>query len=947
MKRLFHLFIGMSALWLGLIHSPLTAQQGTWNPDAPIPVDSAFTIGRLENGMTYFIRVNHKPEKRAELRLAVNAGSVLEDDDQRGIAHFAEHMAFNGTEHFEKQQIIDYLESVGMQYGPEINAYTGFNETVYMLQIPTDSSSVTEHAFQIMEDWARHVTFDSVEIDKERGVVIEEWRRRRGADARMLDKQFPILLRGSKYAERMMLGEKAVLDTFRYETLRRFYRDWYRPDLAAVIAVGDFEPGRIDTLVRQHFSQWSAPKKSRIRNAFPIPDHRETLFAIASDPEATGSRISVYIKRPFKPEKHLSDYRRTIVEDLYDGMMNERLSELTKKANPPFIYGYSGNGRLLRAKGVYMLSAGVKDNGIETGLEALLIEAKRVKRFGFTKTELDRRKLEMLRGLEQADQERDKTESSIFADEATDYFLDENPMPGISAEYSLAQQLLPTVSIDEINLLTGTTIADTNRVILVSVPDKQGVRIPTENELLAVYQRAEFETLSAYQDSVSDRPLIDRMPVSGTVVSEKHVSALGLTQWTLSNGVRIVLKPTDFKNEEILVRAFSPGGNSLVPDSNYIAALTTVSVMTEGGLGPFNLIELQKKLAGKIVNLLPQITQLSEGFSGSASPKDAETLFQMIYLFFTAPRKDSTTYVSYQSRMKAYIENRNLQPESAFQDTIQVTMAQHHFRSRPISVPILDEMDLNASYRVFRDRFADASDFTFFIVGSFEIERIRPFVLTYLGGLPSIRRKEIWRDVGIRFPKGIIKKIIRKGIEPKSRVAMLFTGSYHWNARNNYIFESMLDVMRIKLREVLRENMGGTYGVDVAGRDSRIPREDYTLTVSFGCAPERVDELVQAVLIQIDSLKAVGPAEFTLHKVKEAQSREYEVQLKDNGFWIQSLQQSFYDGEKPERLLNTPAYIKTLSAEAIRKAAKTYFNTENMVEVILLPEGEIKKAVPK
>lgn len=917
---------------------------GSSSLQAPIPVDSSFAVRKLDNGFTYYIKVNKKPEKRAELRLAVNAGSVLEDDGQQGLAHFAEHMAFNGTEHFKKQELIDYLESIGMQFGPEINAYTGFDETVYMLKVPTDSSHIVEKAFLILEDWARGLSFDPDEIEKERGVIIEEWRLGRGAEARMRDKQFPVLFHGSKYAERLPIGRKAVLDTFRHEILRRFYRDWYRPDQMAVIAVGDFDPEQIDILIRNHFGALQPPPAFRVREAFPIPDHPETLFAIASDPEATQSRINIYFKRPLLPEKNLSDFRRSILENLYDGMMNDRLSELTKKADPPFIFAYSGSGKLLRTKGVYSLYAMVKDSGVEAGLNALLTEAKRAKQFGFTQSELDRVKAETLRSLERAYQEREKTESANFAGQAVEFFLSNDPMPGIEAEYKLNRQFLPDISLGDINQLSGGFITDGNRVVLVNVPQKEGIPIPADQDLLGVFKKVDANGISAYQDQVLDQPLVAQTPRSGRIIKEKRMPPLGAVEWTLSNGVHVVLKPTDFKNDQILLRAFSPGGNSLVPDSSYIAALTATAVMNEGGVGAFSAIALQKKLAGKIVSLTPQISQLSEGFSGSASPKDVETLFQLVYLYFTAPRKDGTTFLAYQSRLKGMIENMSANPEAAFRDTLQTALMQHHFRSRPISVPILNEMNLEESFRVFRDRFADAGDFTFFLVGSYETEKIKPLILSYLGGLPSIHRKETWRDVGVHAPEGIVRKTVRKGIEPKSRVSLVYTGKYKWNPHENHVFDSMLEVLRIRLREVLRENMGGTYGVGVGGGGSRIPRQDYSISISFGCSPDRVEEMIQAVRLQIDSLKTFGPKTVDVQKVKEMQIREFETNLKENGFWMGSLYQSYYDGQNPERIFDVPKMAHQLSTGAIQKKAQQYFNPKNVVQVILLPEENSKKS---
>ncbi len=907
-------------------------------PEPPLPVDPQVTVGRLENGMRYYIRENRKPENRAELRLVVDAGSILEDEDQQGLAHFAEHMAFNGTARFPKQDLINYLELIGARLGPDLNAYTGFDETVYMLRVPTDSAAVLERAFQILEDWAHSVKFEDEEIDKERGVVIEEWRSGRGAEARMRDEQFPILLKGSRYAERLPIGQKAVLDTFHYETVRRFYRDWYRPDLMAVVAVGDFDKARIEGLIRESFAHIPRVEKPRKRAVLPVPDHGETLFAIASDPEGTRSSVSIYYKQDVRESGTEAAYRQWLVEHLYNGMLNERFRELIKQPDAPFLFGYSSQGRLIRSKEFYILSAGVKDNGIERGLEALFVEAARVGQHGFTASELERRKKNMLRGIEQAYRERDKTRSRRFAGEYIRHYLSDEPIPGIEYEYELHQKLIPGIALEEVNRLASAWITDHNRVVLVNVPEKPGVEIPREEALLAVMDRVREQEVLPYEESVSDLPLVETPPPPARVVSEVEIPELGVTEWMLANGVRVVLKPTDFKNDEIRFTSYSPGGHSLVPDKDYIAASTATSVIWEGGLGNFNRIELQKKLAGKVVNVAPGIGELRESLSGSASPEDLETMFQLVYLSFTAPRQDSSAFVAYQSRMRGFLENRSARPETAFNDTLQVTLAQYHHRARPWSEALLNEMDLGRSFEIYRSRFADASDFTFFFVGNFEPAQIKPLVQTYLGGLPALRRGETWRDVGIDPPKGVIEKTVRRGQEPKSLIRIIFTGPFEWNRQNQYDLNAMGRVLQIKLREVLREDLGGTYGVGVRPSASHYPDEGYSITVSFGCAPERVEELTEVVFTQIDSLKQFGTTDVYVDKVKQTQRRRRETNLKENGFWLSSLRSRYVHGDDPVTILNYLDLVEGLTAETVQRMAQQYFNMENYVKVVLYPE---------
>jgi zinc protease len=928
---------------LFLMPTDATSQQEISIPDDlthRLPVDEKIKVGKLENGLTYYVRVNKKPENRAELRLVVKTGSVLEDDDQQGLAHFAEHMAFNGTAHFEKQELVDYLESIGMRFGPDLNAYTSFDETVYILQIPTDTLQIVETAFQILEDWAHAVSFSDEEIEKERGVVIEEWRLGRGADARMRDKQLPVLLKNSRYAERLPIGKKEILETFDPEKLRRFYSDWYRPELMAVIAVGDFDPVWIEELILLRFTNLSNPPAAREHPIYPVPDHGETLFAIASDPEATSSSVTVYYKHDVTPEGTIGDYRSQLTEILYNNLLNERLQELTKKAAPPFLYGFSDKGRFIGSKDAYFLGAAVKDNGIELGLETLLTEAARARQFGFTQTELDRQKKAMLRSIERAYNERDKTRSGVYAAEFIRNFLYDEPIPGIEYEFELFKKFVPELTLEEVNRLAGAWIRDENRVIMADSPEKEGVIIPGENDLVAVFEKTSKKEIEPYEDKFLDQPLLSSLPSAAEIVESREIESVGVKEWTLANGVIVVLKPTDFKNDEVLFAAFSPGGHSLVSDDNYIAGVTSSMLAREAGYGDFNLIELQKLLTGKVVRVSPYITELYEGISGSASPQDLETMFQLIYLTATSPRLDSTAFQSVQSRLKGFLQNREARPETAFEDTLQVTLAQYHSRRRPWSEQTLDRMDLQKSFEIYNNRFADFGDFTFLFVGNFDRETIEPLVETYVGGLPSRNREETGKDVGVRPPRGIVQKMVRKGLEEKSQVRFVFTGPFEWNATNRYVIGSMASALRIKLREALREDLGGTYGVGVNASTSQFPVEDYSLAISFGCSPDRVDELSKEVFNQIDSLKLYGADELVLTKVKETQRRERETNLKRNGFWLSVLQFYYQHGIEPESIWEFDERVEKLSTENIRAAAQKYFDMDNYVKVVLLPEQD-------
>jgi len=945
MKRIFVLFAA-GALLASCASTPKsTTASNAVDPLAQVlPADPQVSTGTLDNGFRYVIRKNIKPENRAELRLVVNVGSVLEDADQQGLAHFAEHMAFNGTKNFEKQELVDYLEGIGMRFGPDLNAYTSFDETVYMLQVPMDSTEVIETAFQILEDWAHQVSFEAEEIDKERGVVVEEWRLGRGANRRMFDEQLPILLKDSRYAERLPIGQKAVLDTFRHASLLRFYKTWYRPDLMGFVAVGDFEPAYMESLTKVYFSRLTKEEEPRKREVFPVPGHEETLFAIASDPEASSNVVSIYTKQDVRDQSTAGAYRRSIIEGLYHRMLNQRLGELTKLPQPPFLGAGSSQGRWLRSKEFVSLGAAVQNNGFDAGLEALLTEAERVRQHGFTRSELSRTKKEMLRGMEQSFRERDKQESRGFAGEYVRHLLIDESIPGIEKEYALYQEYMPTITLEEVNALASEWNSGHNRVITVDAPEREGVAVPTEEELLAVFARVEGKEIEPYAEDVSDAPLVDNLPPPGAVVARDSIPELGVTLWTLSNGVRVQLKPTDFKNDEILFSSHSPGGHSLVGDEDYIAAATTSSVVREGGVGQFNQIELGKKLAGKVVGVSPSIGSLQEGISGSASPQDVETMFELVYAYFTAPRADSTAFQALKKRVEGSIQNRNARPETAYGDTIQVTLASYHHRARPWSMELLDELSLEKSMAIYRDRFADAGDFTFTFVGNFSLEQMEPLVCAYLATLPSTGREETWRDVGIEGPEGVVEKFVYAGIEPKSSSRVVFSGPFEFDGwANNFAIDAMAAVFQIKLREVLREDLGGTYGVGVRAGVEHFPREKYSVNISFGSDPERVEELTKVVFEQIDSLKTVGTTQVYIDKVVEMRKRSREVNLKENSFWRGTLQGFDINGTDPLLVLKYDELVDSLTPDMVQQAAQKYFNMENYARFVLYPQDFAKK----
>jgi zinc protease len=759
----------------------------------------------------------------------------------------------------------------------------------------------------------------------------------RGASARIQDQQFPVLLKGARYADRLPIGKKDVIETFKHERLKQFYADWYRPDLMAVVAVGDFEKPAVESLIKKHFGSLPAAPSPKPRPTYPVPDHPGTLYAIATDKEASSANVSVYSKMAMRDPTTVGSYRRQIVENLFSGMLSARFAEIAEKPGAPFLQAYGGRGLFVRSKEASMLSAVVKDDGIARGLEALFTEAERVTRFGFTATELDREKRNTLRSYEQAMTEKDTQQSAGFASEYARNYTQREPIPGIAYEYALHQRFLPEITLAEINSLAREWTPDGNRVVLVSAPQREGVVMPDEATLAKLMTVAETKTLEPYVDNVGSSTLLESAPARGTIVKSTTRPGFGISEWELSNGVKVVLKPTTFKEDQILFRGFSPGGTSLAPDADFIAADSASQIISAGGLGRFSSLELGKVLTGKVVQVEPYIDELEEGVTGSGSRKDLETMFQLIYMTFTQPRPDPALFGVMMSQTRIMLANRINQPDYQFIITRDAALSQNHFRTRPITPELIDQMNLDKSLAFYKDRFADASDFTFVFVGSFDEAAMRPLVEQYLASLPSLRRKETWKDVGINPPRGVVEKRVEKGIEPKSRASINFTGTFQYDQAQRVAIRAMAMVLETRLREILREDLGGTYSVGASASYSKLPDPEYRVTIDFGCSPDRTEALVKAVFQEIEKFKTDGPTEKQASDVREAMLREFETNIKQNGYLLGQISGKYEYGEEPESLLLVPEFYKKITAATIQTAARTYLDTKNYVQVTLFP----------
>ena len=926
-------------LLAGFMAAGSFAQDMSMELDSQLPIDEKVKIGTLDNGMKYYIRSNSEPENRVELTLVVKAGSILEDEDQQGLAHFVEHMAFNGTKNFQKHEIIEYLESLGMKFGPEVNAYTSFDETVYGIKVPLDSVQYLDKGLLVLHDWACGVSLEGEEIDKERGVIHEEWRMGQGAQDRMMRQYLPLMLHNSQYAKRLPIGTMDVVDNCEYETLRRFYRDWYRPDLMAVIAVGDIDQNELEKKVVDLFSKIPAKKNPRERKYFEVPDHDETLVKVVTDKEAQQTMVQLYHKHPTKVTKTVADYRENMITNLYNGMINARLQELTLTENPPFVYGFSYYGGFLGPKDAYASMAMTQPDQINDALQAVVIENERVKMYGFTATELEREVKSTLRRMEKAYNERDKVKSESYVNEYKGNFLPtQEPIPGIEYEYELYKKYLETIKLEEVNAKAAQWITDKNRVLIVMGPEKEGVTYPTEAELLNMLNSVDKSGITAYVDKVSDKPLLAEMPEPGKVGKKKKNKDLDYQTWNLKNGAKVVIKKTDFKEDEILFRAYSEGGWSLYEQKDDVSASLATEVIAESGIGSYDKTELDKYLSDKVVRVSPFISELTEGFSGSAAPQDFETMLQLVYLYFTNPRQDKTAYNSYMKRMKGVLENRMESPENAFQEMIQTTMASDHPRQRPMKAEMLDEASFKQVHRIFKQRFGDPSNFTFYFVGNFDEKQMKPLIEKYIGGLPTVERTETWKDLKIEAPKGIVEKEVKKGSDPKSIVYMKYHGDYEYTWKNNVQLDMVCEILTTKLLESIREDESGVYSIGAYPGMEHFPNSKFGVTIYFGCAPDNVEKLSNGVYAEIEKLMKEGISAEDLDKAQKKLLRARETGLRENRFWLSTLRGFDYHGSNPNDFDKYDGYVKSLTADDMKKAANKYFAKDNFAKIVLKPE---------
>jgi zinc protease len=916
--------------------------QAALNLDQPIPAGPQVKIGKLANGLTYYIQKNAKPADKAELRLVVKAGSVLEDADQQGLAHLVEHMAFNGSTHFKKHELLDYLQSIGVKFGADLNAYTSFDETVYILPIPTDRKDNLDKGFTVLEDWAGGLSFLDQDIDKERDIVLEEARLGKGAQDRINKVLLPKIFNGSKYAERLPIGKEDVIRHASYDTLRRFYRDWYRPDLMAVIAVGDIDPAEAEKMIQAHFSQLKNPAHERARPEVAIPTRAASEGLVVTDKEVPNDTLMIrYPLMHWIDHGTLRDYREGLVENLFAQMLGQRLQELTQQAEPPFLGANSGVSKMLKSYKSFSSIAALGHGGPQPAITALVQESERARQFGFTAAEFERARKNMMRGYERMNAERDKTESSSYVGEYVRNFLENEPVPGPVAEYQYAQELVPSITLEEINRFARATIpTGAAKLVALIGGDKHDQPLPAGAQLLASVNAAEKNTVAAHTEKALASSLLPTPPKAGSIVAETTDAAVGITTLTLSNGVKVMLKPTDFKNDQVLMGGYRLGGQYMFGDKDIYNARYANFIVGAMGMGAYSPLDLQKLLAGKTAGVRFAMGGNQDVVSGSAGNDDVETLLQMVYLNFTGVRRDPDLYKSTIGRQQDAARNLMAQPEAQFRDAIVSAIYGDNPRVPRMPRPEdFDKINLDRALDVYKERFGSAKGMTFAFVGAFDLAKMKPLVATYLGGLPVADLPIAVKDPNVRPVTGVVKKDVRAGSEQKSIVSMTFTGPASFSEEESMRFHAMLDVMNIRITDELREKLTLIYSGNMSGQLAKYPYANYTIGATLPCGPENVDKVVAAITAEIRKMQDAGPQASDLDKVKQNWLQNHSRAMRENGYWLGRIESAVINGTDVHTVLDYGKRVDAITPAEIQAAAKRYFNLGNYVQVVLYPQA--------
>lgn len=905
-----------------------------------LPLDPKVRVGKLDNGLTYYIRQNAEPKGQAEFYIVQKVGSILEEDSQRGLAHFLEHMAFNGTKNFPGKSMISYLEKIGVQFGGNLNAATGYDQTIYNISnAPVTREGVVDSCLLILHDWSGFITLDDKEIDNERGVIREEWRTRTNAQMRMFEQMLPEIFAGSQYAHRLPIGIMDVVNNFKYQELKDYYKKWYRPDLQGIVVVGDIDVDKVEGKIKALFADIPKPVNAAERTIYEVKDNDAPIVSIATDPEAQQAQIMVFYKRDLMPKEYrptaaslVSYYMSEVVQK----MLNSRFEELSQKATAPFAYAGCNDGNFFvsQTKDAFMTVAIAKEGKVAESLSSIANEAERVRKFGFTATEYERAKADFLSDLENEYKDREKQKNRYYVNQYVENFLNDTPAAGIESEYQFFQQVTKMLPVDQINKFAAEIIGEKNVVIAVNGPKKDGLVYPTKEEMLATFNKARTENVTAYEEKVSNEPLIAQLPKAGKVVKEEAGAKFGETIWTLSNGAKVFVKKTDFKDDQILFSAASKGGSSLVDDKDAVNLKALNQVASLGGLGNFSATDLTKVLAGKKAEVGASVDTKSESLSGSTTPKDLETLMQLTYLTVTAPRVDNEAFQSYLSRTRSMMANMEANPMVALSDSVTAALYGKHPRALRMKLADVDKIDYKRIMEIYKERFANMGDFIFTFVGNVDVKSLKPLVEQYIASLPGNPKKENFRDVKMYPRKGEYRNLFEKGMKtPKTTIYSIYSGKLDYTV-DNQIKMSMLDqIMDIVYTKTIREEEGGTYGVNVMGRVDNYPYGSFTFLIGFDTDPKLTDKLLGKVKDGLKDIAANGPSEENLNKIKEFMLKNYTEAQRNNSHWLKAI--NSYYAWNTDIQNGYDAKIKAITPADIKAFAGMLFAQKNEIDVIM------------
>lgn len=918
-----------------------TASTGQ-NGGEAVPVDPEIRRGTLENGLTYYIRQNNEPENRASFYIIQNVGALLENDDQNGLAHFLEHMAFNGTGNFPGKEngIISTLEKHGVAFGRNINAFTAFNETVYNISdVPVKHPGLVDTCLMVLNDWSNYLLLTEEEIDAERGVITEEWRTRRTASFRMTWQFLPVLLKGSKYAERDIIGDLDIIKNFDYNTIRDFYHDWYRTDLQAIAVVGDIDPDEIEKKIKQRFSEIPAVENAKERPFFEVPEHKEMRYILATDKEASQHSVSLYIKnKAIKPSEKNEDYlRKQYIRTLFNSMMSTRINELLQKGDPPFISGSVRYSGLVRGYDALSISASFKKGEGENAFEAIYKEAEKVRRYGFAPGELKRAKAEMLSDWENYYKEKDKIDNDTWARNIQQHFLVNEPLASVDYEYEKVKETVPGISLEEVSEKAKEWMTDSNRVLYVQGPEGEDAYLNAE-QAKEIISSVENSEIKAYEDVETSESLVGDLPVKGTVSSTKILEEFDAVEWTLDNGVKVIYKNADYEKDQVSIQAYSFGGTSLVEDSYIPEAYLLSTLAMTYGAGDYDNITLQKMLSGKKASLGVSLGKVTENISGTSTPADFETLMQLLYLRMEKPRFDEEAHKAITSRFAAMLQTMNNNPQKVMQDSLTLILSDYHPRSRTINEDLINDIEFNKVKDIYTDRFSDADDFTFFIVGNIGMDTARMMAEKYIGTLSADEGKDEWKDRGIRHPEGqIIKEIEMPMSVPKSTVVISYSQDFEFNAYNRQAARVLKGIMDILFTEKVREEEGGTYGVSSSVSLQQFPVEKASAMISFDCDPERAVELKSVIYEIIDDLANKGPGEEYLSKAVKNVLKNREEAKQHNSYWMSTLYSYYTTGINYNDPANYEDILNAFTVNDLKEFAAKLFENSDKADLLFMP----------